>query len=164
MELANVYGKHCVCGRVYLANVQTIDTTWKTMDIEDNMHAILLNGVRSDFLDVRLLVPRMVLRTWNLDPRCVGGRNAKKVHSARGKLINVIASDVRRIALLKDRCAPVAQFGAAIPLIGGTVAICVPEIWIDGGFLAKPSTEIDAIGSEVSPVDVVAAVRCSGGC
>ena len=102
MELANVCGRYCICTRTHLANVQTIDTTRKTMDIEDDMHAILLDGVRSDFLDVRLLVSRMVLRTWNLDPRCVGGRDAKKVHSARGKLINVIASDIRCIALLKD--------------------------------------------------------------
>ena len=134
------------------------------MNIENDMHAILLDSVRSDFLDVRLLVARVVLRTWNLDPSCICGRNAKKIHSARGKLINIIASDIRRIAFLKNRCALVAKFGTAIPLISGTFAICSPEIWIDGGFLTEPSAEIDAIGSEVSPIDIIVVVRCGRGC
>lgn len=55
----------------YLANVQAIDSTGKGVKVQNDVHAIPLDGVVCDLLKIPGLVARVVSGSWELDPRGV---------------------------------------------------------------------------------------------
>lgn len=125
------------------------------MEVQDDVHTVLLDRVVCDLLEVLLLVARVVSGAWNLDPSCVRSRDANEIHTTRRELVNIFGGDICRVALLKHRVALVAKFDAAIPLVDGTSAVLIPPVWVNVSFLGQPSSKVDAVGMEVPPIDII---------
>lgn len=134
------------------------------MQVENDVHAILLDRVVCDLLEVLLLVARVVSSPRYLDPSCIRSWNTDEIHTTRRKLVDVLDGDVRRIAFLEHRVALVAKLDTAIPFIDSASTVLVPPVWVNGSFLSQPASKVNPIGMEVPPVDVVALASWSRGC
>ena len=148
----------------YLANIKAVNTAREGMQIQNDVHAILLNSVICNLLEVLLLVARVVSSSWYLDPCCIRGRNTDKIHSTRCKFIYVLCRYVPSVTLLKDRVALVSQLNTTSPFINSVSAVLVPPVWINVSFLSQPSSEVDTVGTELSPINVIILLGCGRAC
>lgn len=113
---------------VYFAYVEAVDTTGQGMQVQHDVHAVLLDGVVCDSLEVLLLVARVVPSPRDLEPCCICGGDTNEVHAARCQLVDVFGGDICCVALLEDRVTLVTELDTAVPLIDGPSAVLVPPV------------------------------------
>lgn len=155
------------CGErqsTYLTYIEAIDTAWERVQVQDDVHTILLDCVFCDLLEIFLLIARMVPSARNLDPSCIRSWNTNKVHAARRKLVDILSGNICCIALLENRVALITKLDAAIPLVDSASAILVPPVWINSSFLGQPASKVDSVGVEISPINIVAMWSWSWAC
>ncbi|KAH0194784.1 glycoside hydrolase, partial [Aureobasidium melanogenum] len=71
-----------------LTDIEVVDTTRERVETDNDVHAVSVDGVVGDSLEVLLLVTVVESRSGNLNPRLISSWDSEGVHSNRGKLIN----------------------------------------------------------------------------
>lgn len=88
-----------------LTDFEAVKTAGETVEVDDNVHVVLADGVVGDGAEVFLLVAVVELRTGNLDPGGVGHRDTQDVDAGLGKSVNERLVNPSRVALLEDGAA-----------------------------------------------------------
>lgn len=128
------------------------------MQADDNVHAIFIDSIGRDCLQIVDLVSRVELRAWNFDPGCIVSRDPKGAESCLGQLVNSLCSDERRVSLLEYGSTARAKMDTETPFVSGVAAVLVPKGSVKGFLLDKPCPEVGAVGLESFPIDV----SCTG--
>lgn len=141
-----------------LTDVEVVDTTRERVKTDDDVHTVSLDGVVGDGLEVLLLVTVVELRSGNLDPCCVSGRDSESVHTDRSELVNGRGVEERCVTGFKSRAALVTKGLAESPFVrsGGGVGNAGPPDRVVGLLLLEPTAKVSTVGLEGLPVDETA--------
>lgn len=134
---------------------QAIKSSGERMNINNYMHPIVRDSIVRNVLQVSRLVPRVQLRAGQIDPRRVVGGNPQDSHPTLRQTVDILGGDEGGIAMLEDRTTSGTQVLAESPLIRRIATISSPEVTINVGPLDEPAAQVDAIGLEGAPVDVI---------
>ena len=105
------------------------------MDVEDDVHIVLCNGVCGDGFEEGFLVAAVVVGAGDLDPGGVGGGDAEDSDVGGGEFVNVGRGDEGCVAAFENWAALGSEGGAAGPFVGRAAAVGAPEGWVDYRFL-----------------------------
>jgi len=98
-------------------NVEVVSTTGERVETDNNVHAVVLDGMVGDELEPVLLVAVVLLGARNLDPSAVSGGNSESVDTDGSELVNGRCVQERLVTCLHDLSAPVTKSWAETPFI-----------------------------------------------
>lgn len=139
-----------------LTNVQVVDTAGEGVETDNDVHAVLLNGVLGDLAQVGELVTVVELGARDVNPGSIGCRDTQGVDADTCELVDGRLVEEVGVAGLESRAALVAKSTAESPLIRGLRGLAAersPPDGIVGLLLLEPSSQVGTVGFEVSPVD-----------
>lgn len=141
-----------------LTDVEVVDTTRERVKANNNVHAIGVDGVVGDGLEVLLLVTVVESRSGDLNPCRISCWDSEGVHADGGKLVNSRSVEEGGIAGFKSGAALVAEGLAESPFVrsGGGVGDAGPPDRVVSLLLLEPSAKVGSICLEGVPVDETA--------
>lgn len=136
-------------------NVEVVDTSGQGVQTDDDdVHAVLVDGIVGDGLKVLLLLAGVESRAGNLDPCSVGSGNAKGVDTDSSYLIDSGGVQEGSVASFEGRAALATQLLTQSPLIRSAITANLgPPDGIVSLLLLKSSAKISAISLEGLPFD-----------
>lgn len=137
------------------SNGQTIESSRERMDIDDDVHPVVRDGIVRNVLQVSRLVTRVQLRAGKVDPRRIVSRNTQESHPTLSQMVDILGGDEGGIAMLENRTTSGTKILAEGPFIRRVTAIASPECAVNVGLLDQPASKVDTIGLERPPVDVI---------
>lgn len=137
------------------SNGQTIESSREGMNVDNDMHPVVRDGIVRNILQVSRLVTRVQLRTGKVNPRRIVGGNTQDSHPTFRQMVNILGGDEGGIAMLENRTTSGTKVLAEGPFIRRVTTITSPESTVDVGLLDQPASKVDTIGLERPPVDVI---------
>lgn len=133
--------------------VKTVLTTGETVQVDEDVHTVLGDGVLGDLVHGSNLATSVVVVASNGLHVCpVADGNTESVDTVSGKVVNVLLSDVGVVAVLEESTTlGLAEDLAEAVLINGIGSVVVEEAGLDVLFQDEPTTEVDTVGLVVSP-------------
>lgn len=133
-----------------LTNVEVVDTTGERVKADNDVHAVGVDGVVGDGLEVLLLVTVVKSGARNLDPCGVSCRDTESVDTNRGELINGRVVQEAGVTGLKGGATLVTKSLAERPLVGSgrQVGNASPPDRIVSLLLFQPTAEVSSVGLE----------------
>lgn len=125
------------------------------MDIDNDVHRVVRDGIVRNIPQVSRLVSRVQLRAGKVDPRRIVSRNTQDGHPTLRQMVDILGGDEGGIAMLENRTTLGTKILAEGPFIRRVTAIASPESAVNVGLLDQPASKVDAIGLEGAPVDVI---------
>lgn len=137
------------------ADVEVVDTAGQGVQADDNVHAVGVDGVVGNGLEVLLLVAVPEGGAGNLDPGGVGGGDSQSVNTDSSELVDGGLVEERLVAGLEGGSTLVTERLAEGPLIRSSreVGNAGPPDRVVGLFLLEPATEVGTVSLESLPVD-----------
>lgn len=144
-----------------LTVVQAVAAAGQRVQVDDDVHAVLDNGVVGDQLEPDQLVAVVELRSRHVHPCLVRHRHAQQVDADGSKLVDVGKVVVAGIVLLQEGAALGAEVLAQAPLILGDRRrdLLVPPGLVAGVLEQQPVAQVHAVGLERGPVEVLVCRR-----
>jgi len=133
--------------------VETVLTARKTVQVDDDVHVVLADGVLGNLLHGQLLATSVVVVT------CDGGHigpvtdgNAESVDTVGGEVVDVLGGDVGVVTVLKQSTALyLAQSLTEAVLVDGARCVVVEEARLNVLLKNEPATEVNTVRLVVSP-------------
>lgn len=138
-----------------LADVEAVDAAGQRVQVDDDVHAVRLDGVGGDGAQELLLGAAVVLGPGHVDPGGVGGGHAQDVDAHAGQRVDGASVEEGGVAGLEDGAAPVAQHRAQRPLVGrlgGRPTERPPPLRVVYLLLGQPGAQVGAVALERPPV------------
>lgn len=114
---------------------QTIESSREGMNIDNDMHPVVRDGMIRNTLQVSCLVTRVQLRARKVDPRRIVCRNTQDSDPTLRQAVDIPGGDEGGIAMLENRTTPGTKVLAECPFIRRVTAITSPESAVNAGLL-----------------------------
>jgi hypothetical protein len=133
--------------------VETVLTARKTVQVNEDVHVVLTDGILSNLLHCQLLTTGVVVVTSNgRHVRPVTDRDTESVDAICGKVVDILGGNVGLIAVLEQSAAlHLAQSLAETVLVDGAGCIVVEEARLNVLLKNEPTTKVDTVRFVVPP-------------